>query len=517
MGKKRAVSKLREDSGNNMSMKRRKMAVTQTALHQATKVEARTDGEAGHSVNTGTFSNKNLWDREEFASQEKGEKADAMLTTANPLALSALCARESERALAVKKSRDLLQRLLVEIGKTQSPAPIMAWERWQASAKLGEQLSAQQPSEWLLPRQLPLQKGAKVPDDFGAQSLLEDLCRLAGISESLATQIAAKLLKDSTERARSVAKIGKKDKGKEAVFPTLRQCKHSFDIVFRNRLLKLNIPHMEKLRRLYRGNSEDETAFNTAVYVLLQRYHSLMGHGMQSSCSEHVFDALKRTLKVNFECFASPLNCRYPRYCSAFPDTDGVFGSLGSFFQCFGKPGKFLELFPNGGSFEANPPFIPRVMHEMLAVIERLLSGKSTVVPLSFTLVLPGWQEQGYWARLTDKSNALVKARVLIAASDHGFVSGAQHQRKDRLMDSPFDSALFVLQNDAGATHFPVPSGSFDATMREAFRSALPTAAMRERRMKEGRGFGDKDGGGGVYKGKKKKQGKSGGVKAKGK
>jgi len=245
-------------------------------------------------------------------------------------------------------------------------------------------------------------------------------------------------------------------------------------------------------------------------YVVVQRYHSLLGHGMQCACSEHVFDTLKQTLQVNFECFASPLNCRFPRYCSAFPDTDSVFGSIGNFFCCFGKVRKLLELFPEGGSFEANPPFIPRIMSEMVTCIERALTAQETTnVALSFTLILPGWQEQSYWSKLNDAKNGLVKARVLIAASDHGFVAGAQHERKERGVRrfgrAMFDTAVFVLQNAAGANKFPIPAASFDTTVREAFRMALPTDAMRERRLKEGRGFGDRDGGGGVYKGKRKK------------
>ena len=45
---------------------------------------------------------------------------------------------------------------------------------------------------------------------------------------------------------------------------------------------------------------------------------------------------------------------------------------------------------------------------------------------------------------------------------------------------------------------------SFEVSLRNAFAAGLPTDAMRERRLREGRGFGDRDGGGGVYKGKKK-------------
>ena len=55
---------------------------------------------------------------------------------------------------------------------------------------------------------------------------------------------------------------------------------------------------------------------------------------------------------VNMECFASPLNSRYARFCSAFPDTDAAFGSRGSFFH----------FRPTHGSFQANPPFVPEVI-----------------------------------------------------------------------------------------------------------------------------------------------------------
>ena len=37
---------------------------------------------------------------------------------------------------------------------------------------------------------------------------------------------------------------------------------------------------------------------------------------------------------MSSELFASPLNCRFPRFCSAALDADAPFGSLGSFFDC---------------------------------------------------------------------------------------------------------------------------------------------------------------------------------------
>jgi len=44
---------------------------------------------------------------------------------------------------------------------------------------------------------------------------------------------------------------------------------------------------------------------------------------------------------------------------------------------------------------------------------------------------------------------------------------------------------------------------SVEAPLRRAMARAIPTEMMRLRRLRDGRGHGDLDGGGGVYKGKK--------------
>ena len=66
----------------------------------------------------------------------------------------------------------------------------------------------------------------------------------------------------------------------------------------------------------------------------------------------------------SIECFASPLNCYYPRFCSAFADVDAPFGSLGSFF----------DFSPTRGTFEANPPFEPAIVTSMLDRMSQLLA-----------------------------------------------------------------------------------------------------------------------------------------------
>ena len=236
---------------------------------------------------------------------------------------------------------------------------------------------------------------------------------------------------------------------------------------------------------------------------------------MQCALPEDVFRVLHHRLAVHFECFASPLNCRYPYFCSAFPDVDAPFGSVGSFFeggppQPTKKPtgheddanstGGFYPV--QGGSFEVNPPFIESIMSGAVSKISALLTEISSA--LSFSVIVPGWSDSPSYQSLS--SSPHVVYRCLIAASDHGYVDGAQHQRQDRFLAAPYDTAVFVLQNKAGRDKYGGwRDEGFEKELRQAFAKGIPTKAMVERRLKAGRGFGDRDGGGGVFKGKKKK------------
>ena len=94
----------------------------------------------------------------------------------------------------------------------------------------------------------------------------------------------------------------------------------------------------------------DDASFHRAVLRLLLRYDALGARGSQCALSDGVFRVLRQRLGVGFECFASPLNCRFAHYCSAFSDTDAPFGAFGSFF----------DLSPTEGSFEAIRRLCPR-------------------------------------------------------------------------------------------------------------------------------------------------------------
>ena len=121
--------------------------------------------------------------------------------------------------------------------------------------------------------------------------------------------------------------------------------------------------------------------------------------------------------------------------------------------------------------------------------------------------IILGWTESAAYQMLMESKYLVF--RLAIAAKDHGYCSGAQHQRQDRYLEAPYDTVIFILQNTIGKTLYGTSicasKGrlSFENDLRKAFATAIPTDAMKQRRLKEGRGFGDLDGGGGVYKGKK--------------
>ena len=118
---------------------------------------------------------------------------------------------------------------------------------------------------------------------------------------------------------------------------------------------------------------------------------------------------LLKEFDCKMECFASPLNCRYSRFCSAFLDTDFVFGSMGSFFDFSPRSGYVVTYFVSSFAkielniyccwyrrlahrcFEANPPFIPKVIKRMADHMTALLTAADG--PLAFIVIIPTWQK----------------------------------------------------------------------------------------------------------------------------
>jgi len=82
-----------------------------------------------------------------------------------------------------------------------------------------------------------------------------------------------------------------------------------------------NTPSSDDRKEADGEEAEEEQAFHASLFCLLSRYNAVQGHGFQAACSEHVMRVFAQRLGVTHECFASPLNCYFPTFCSAFPGT----------------------------------------------------------------------------------------------------------------------------------------------------------------------------------------------------
>eukprot|EP00958_Prasinococcus_capsulatus_P009955 scaffold966_cov415-Prasinococcus_capsulatus_cf.AAC.18 len=229
-----------------------------------------------------------------------------------------------------------------------------------------------------------------------------------------------------------------------------------------------------KERYMARHSKQSKKLFIDAVFCSLARYQCLRGantrgSGSQAALHKEVMDVLVRYWDVQCECFASPLNVALPKFCSAFPDTDGVFGSLGSFFsQSFAS-----------GSFEANPPFIPTFVHQMAHHMHSLL--RRTKDALSFIVIVPYWPNTKGWRVLRESPWQRHEERI--AQQDHGFVEGAQHcaSRGRTHRAGVCDISIFFLMTDCAFSRWGVPAAGL-MELRQAFRSQAKYESRKGKR-----------------------------------
>ncbi|KAH3775981.1 mRNA (2'-O-methyladenosine-N(6)-)-methyltransferase-like [Dreissena polymorpha] len=218
---------------------------------------------------------------------------------------------------------------------------------------------------------------------------------------------------------------------------------------YRGEAMKINSSHFYKLEQLYKISCRDDSRFDNylhRVWSLLRRYHTLFGNqpneglSLQGALPLSVFECLHRVFGVTFECFASPLNCYFRQYCSAFNDTDGYFGSRGP----------ILSFHPVCGSFEANPPFCEELMEAMVDHFEGLLTESSE--PLSFIVFIPEWRDPPTEALMRLESSPFKRKQIILPPFEHEYRHGFQHVcPKDSMHHKAAHGTLVVfLQNDAG-------------------------------------------------------------------
>uniref|UniRef100_T1J547 WW domain-containing protein n=1 Tax=Strigamia maritima TaxID=126957 RepID=T1J547_STRMM len=220
-------------------------------------------------------------------------------------------------------------------------------------------------------------------------------------------------------------------------------------LTFNGDSVRINSLYFQKLEQLYRWNCSDDRKFEnflSRVWCLLKRYQTYFGvsnnegHCTQGALPVSVFQALQRNFDVSFECFASPLNCYFRQFCSAFPDTDGFFGSRGP----------ILDFRPVSGSFEANPPFCEELMETVVEHFEKLLSHSNE--PLSFIVFMAEWRDPTPVALAKLEASSFRRHHVVVSAMEHEYRHGFQHvcNRTEVNIKSAHGTVAVWLQNEAG-------------------------------------------------------------------
>lgn len=146
------------------------------------------------------------------------------------------------------------------------------------------------------------------------------------------------------------------------------------------------------------------------VLRMVLRYEVILGRGQQWGLPQAHSDALCDRLGVRNEGFASPLNSRLlgkpgGKFCSLFPDTDAIFGSLGSFFRV-----KFGE---HPGNWQVNPVFIASMMDasadKVIAELKEAAEAKKMVLVV---FLMPAWEDTHCYAALAGSPFRIAEVRL---------------------------------------------------------------------------------------------------------
>ena len=393
--------------------------------------------------------------------------------------------RSTEQALSIIEELlrwDALTELRAYMGKVAHQhrfrVPEHALLRWCFGQKVDEQLRGERVIDPVLPQQSDKVDAMLVEELYDSlvaarpDSDLEAARKLAGDVASKLTIEANQIVEVLYATARSQLNSTPVLKIQAAVVG------HEVDLSCAGVVHTIKLSHFLKLQQLFVRHTleraTDATAslalkdegeldrFLTCSFRLLQRYRTMFGFhpadgsGLQGALPPAVFAKLRELFDVSFECFASPLNCFFENYCSAFIDTDTYFGSCGSFFQ----------FRPVEGSFEANPPFQCDLMEKAATRMIDML--KSSEKPLSFVYIIPEWQTPPFALLAELQKSEFNRMDFVLSSGTHYYIDGGQHVMKCQVFKPPCGTHVYFLQNQRGFAKWP-PTTEKIAQVRSAF------------------------------------------------
>jgi hypothetical protein len=218
-----------------------------------------------------------------------------------------------------------------------------------------------------------------------------------------------------------------------------------------------------KLRGFYKaqrpfhdGCEGSEALFHLRLFTMLQRYTGVTGlfsrieAGWHAAVPPEPFDYLRYVMDAEAEGFASPLNARMSKFCSAFQDTDHFFGSQGPFHR----------FFPRHGCFEVGPPYDHEVIRIAFAHAITCLEAPECDGPLCFVFIIPESQrDAGLAVRQQVESSGFKQVSEVISRLEAKYIDGFQHRPgENRLITISCDTRIIILQNSDAAQRWPARS-----------------------------------------------------------
>lgn len=190
-------------------------------------------------------------------------------------------------------------------------------------------------------------------------------------------------------------------------------------------------------------HKKDDSNFKKLLICLLLRYNTLESYNQQLSINPDFKNSIKKKYNINFELFASSINCEFNNYCSLFYDIEKNFNSKGNFTSIKLKKGFFIS----------NPPFDEEIMKNMsLKFIESLKDKKND--ELSILITIPYWINDyynNYESYNLLKSSGLITYEKIIEKKNSIFFDYYKNT-----YITPCKIFLIVIQNEKGKIHHKI-------------------------------------------------------------
>lgn len=164
----------------------------------------------------------------------------------------------------------------------------------------------------------------------------------------------------------------------------------------------------EHAAAVYQG---DPALMDDYICLVIARYTACGTNKNHCSAPPKVIEFVR----AQCELFGSPINTCLTQYCSAFPDIEHVFGSLGSFFEFEFRTGIYFM----------NPPYDEELME---SAMNKIMRAMETEVEITVIAVIPVWDAE---------SQEEFRGRVHVEKDYTTFniVKGSQYLRSHTILD----------------------------------------------------------------------------------